>query len=653
MVHPVTSTMRLTTWRLRAHVLTLAGVLLLAAVLRLPALGQIPPGLYHDEAYNGLDALAVLAGARPLFFEANHGREPMFIYAVAASISLLGRTPVAIRLVAALIGTLTVAVAYAMARAWFEPRIGLLTAIITAITVWPINLSRTGFRAGSLALFIGLTLWQLGRGRQTGHWRHFAAAGALYGLSFYTYLAARFTPLAWLAFILYLVLTRQLGRRWRSLLVFGAVAFLVVIPLLTYFLTHLESTLARSYAVSLFNPAIHRGDPLGVLIGQVGNTLLMFTHRGDFIPRHNVPLRPVFDPVLAVAFVVGVILVIRHWHTPAYALTGLWVLMMLLPTVLAEGAPHFLRAVGILPVAFVLPALGLDAAWRWLAPRRLHFLIAALLVTSLSLTVRDYFIEHGHSQAAYYQFETGAVELAGEINRFLGHSDGSGQVYVAERLWQGWTALPFLVPPSNHLTIFRPDKLPTPTSARETLMIAWPFDDNRAALQLLPRNTTISAHPGSFEQGDLEPQPRLLYVAYHATAESAPGNIQANFNGQAVLAGYELQRPDVHTLRVRLWWQALRPLPVDYTVFVHLIGPAGLMTQHDAQPTAGYYPTTYWRPGDVVLDEHELALPDQVDPEASLAVGLYDVRTLQRLKIVDDKGVITGDSVHIAMSHIH
>ena len=45
-------------------------VLLVAAGLRFWQLGQLPPGLYHDEAYNGLDALSLLQGwTFPQFYE--------------------------------------------------------------------------------------------------------------------------------------------------------------------------------------------------------------------------------------------------------------------------------------------------------------------------------------------------------------------------------------------------------------------------------------------------------------------------------------------------------------------------------------------------------------------------------------------------------
>ncbi|MBC8492791.1 MAG: hypothetical protein H8D43_03315, partial [Chloroflexi bacterium] len=94
--------------RFSAEWLPLLLVIAIAAALRFWALGNTPPGLYHDEAFNGLDALGVLEGERPIFFEANNGREPLFVYLVALSVAVLGRSPGAIRIVAALLGTLTI-----------------------------------------------------------------------------------------------------------------------------------------------------------------------------------------------------------------------------------------------------------------------------------------------------------------------------------------------------------------------------------------------------------------------------------------------------------------------------------------------------------------------------------------------------------------
>lgn len=631
--------------------LLLWGIVAVAAFTCFYALGQVPPGLYHDEAFNGLDALGVLAGARSLFFEANNGREPLFIYLLAPSIALLGRCSLAIRMVSAVLGTLTVPAAYLMTEALFDRRVGLLTAAVTAITLWPINLSRVGFRAVAMPLFVALTLWQLGRGLKTHRLGHFAAAGLLYGLSFYTYLPARFTLLALAAWVAYLVLTRQHTISGREALAFGLAALAIATPLLGYLASHWSVALERSYQVSIFNPDIHGGDPWGTLLRHTGRALLMFTTRGDFIPRHNVPYRPVFDPALAAFFLMGLIVAAQRFREPSYGLALIWLGVMLLPTILAEDAPHFLRAVGVLPVAFVFPALGLGMTWelfhRRASARSATVFVGCVLALGLAFTYRDYFIRHARSEAATYNFETGAVELAEGINDFLALK-GERRVYLARRLWKSWAAIRFLVPPSPNLAILGEGVEPPPG---EVMLILSPYEENRAALDLLPLGATIAVREGAMERGDLEPEPRLLYVTVLAIpGDQAPRNVGAGFEEGIVLLGYEEDRTD-DELRLRLFWGATGPIKADYTVFVHVTRDGDLIAQDDAQPAGGHYSTSLWRPGDTVVDEHLLRLPEPFDPAAHrVIVGLYRLGTLERLKVLGQDGQVVGDSVTLPMS---
>jgi 4-amino-4-deoxy-L-arabinose transferase-like glycosyltransferase len=123
------------------HVILLA-ILLLAAILRFWRLDSWPPGLHHDEAYNGLDALSLLNREtfpifyegwelyaqdihqnRPIyqttfppFFEGNYGREPLTIYLSTGAIALFGPTPFAVRFVPALAGILAVLATYLAAK---------------------------------------------------------------------------------------------------------------------------------------------------------------------------------------------------------------------------------------------------------------------------------------------------------------------------------------------------------------------------------------------------------------------------------------------------------------------------------------------------------------------------------------------------------
>ena len=646
-----------------------------AAALRLWALGSVPPGLYHDEAFNGLDALAVLEGKRPLFFEANNGREPLFIYLVALSVAVLGRSSGAIRIVAAVLGTLTIPATYLMVKAMFNRRIGLLAATITGLTLWHVNLSRIGFRAVAMPLFVALTLWQLWLGLKRGNQWHFLIGGGLYGLTFYTYLAARFTIVALTAFGLYLVLTeKRTVRKWKQgALAFVLVALAVLIPLMVYVATHWDAFLKRVGQVSIFNSAINKGDFWGTLFRHTGRTLLMFTCRGDFIPRHNVPLRPVFDPLLSIFFLLGLILCLLCFRrsTP-HALVLIWLATMLLPTILAEDAPHFLRGVGILPVAFVVPAIGLDWFWRFLEskatlkPQNLKpktlIAVALVLTFGLSDTIADYFGDHATSPYLRYNFETAAVDLAVQANRFLGsgwdgtklwaeqnHPLSGRHLYMADRLWRDWASVRFLVPRSPNLTILQEGgKLPKVYSD-EVMLIVWPYEEYQQYLSLLPAESLIAVNEGSLERGDLETEARLLYITFTATPTATSSvEPEARFERGLTLVGHRLDITSPQELRLDLLWRAEVEIEADYSVFVHLTRDDTILAQDDSFPAQGYYPTSLWRVGDIVNDEHTLVLPEPYDPDShKIIIGLYKWQTMDRLQILDEAGQPISD--HLAL----
>jgi hypothetical protein len=98
-----------------------------------------------------------------------------------------------------------------------------------------------------------------------------------------------------------------------------------------------------------------------------------------------------------------------------------------------------------------------------------------------------------------------------------------------------------------------------------------------------------------------------------------------------------------------LHWQALKPPALDYTVFVQLIGPDGLVkAQQDNQPQAGRYPTTSWELHAKVVDRYTLT-PEQALPpgEYRLMVGMYDLVTGRRLAAFDEDGKRWADDAVI------
>jgi hypothetical protein len=115
-------------------------------------------------------------------------------------------------------------------------------------------------------------------------------------------------------------------------------------------------------------------------------------------------------------------------------------------------------------------------------------------------------------------------------------------------------------------------------------------------------------------------------------------SVTATLGGAIQLHGVDVARAE-DELTVRLVWQSLAPLTTSEKVFVHLVGPDGaLLAQSDALP-AGGYGTEQWIEGEVVIDEHRLALPAELPPgDYRLRVGMYDPATGARLPGVNAAG---------------
>jgi hypothetical protein len=121
--------------------------------------------------------------------------------------------------------------------------------------------------------------------------------------------------------------------------------------------------------------------------------------------------------------------------------------------------------------------------------------------------------------------------------------------------------------------------------------------------------------------------------------------VDAVFGDQIALLGYDATTQGAeHTLT--LYWQAVGHVEGDWTVFVHVYDPANeaIVSQWDAPPLQGIYPTSWWREGEVVSDPVLLDLSGVAPGEYRLAVGLYDAQTWVRLPIVDASGApVPGD----------
>jgi 4-amino-4-deoxy-L-arabinose transferase-like glycosyltransferase len=613
-----------------------------AAVFRFWQLGGLPPGLYRDEALNGLDALDVLAGKRAIYFPANNGREPTYIYLTALSILLFGRTATAVRLAAAIVGTLTTWVTFQLAKSWFGRGVGLLSAWLWAVTLWPVHLSRIGLRPILMAPWLACLFW-LGtiayRRQRKLLW---LLTGLVFGAGFYTYLAFRLTPVLLLSLFLYLLLTGRRQALWPGVLWFGVGAAITLLPLANLVRQQPDLLLGRTGQVSVFNPDVNHGDWVGALGQSLIRAAGMFLWRGDTILRHNPEGRPVFDLFMALPFVAGVVWSFWHWRRKAAAMLLLWLAIMLIPTILAEDAPHFLRAAGLLPAVLLFPALGLGQLWNWqrLPTLGRKLLVIALIGASTMTTVFAY-LDYGRQPEVAYLFETSAAEMAQRIR-----DDGpQTDTFIDERFWNTLPSIPFLVG-TQPVTLFAPEvglpRSPGPRSA----IYAWPYGPLDFVPQALTPPALIFAQDGGLAREDLDETASPLYIKY--TSETLPDlpETAVNFGDQLLLWQVEVGRLADTDLLVDLYWGTASEVQQELAVFVHVTDAAGVLVgQADAAAAAGRWPRQWWQPGLLVRDRHEISLPEPYDATRHrLQIGVYDAYTRVRLPVLNREGEPVGDA---------
>ncbi len=134
-------------------------ILLLALALRTYRLTDIPPGLTHDEANHGREAIEILDGELRYYFPLNYGSEPLYSYIVAGSMALLGEGLFALRLVNVLSGLAAIAAMAIWTKRAFDRSTALITAALIAVSFWPLASSRESLRAGMLPLFMVIAIW--------------------------------------------------------------------------------------------------------------------------------------------------------------------------------------------------------------------------------------------------------------------------------------------------------------------------------------------------------------------------------------------------------------------------------------------------------------------------------------------------------------
>lgn len=358
-------------------------IILIVAIgffLRFYNIDHTPPGVYPDEAVNGMDAIhANETSIYQWFYTANNGREGLFMNLIALCFKIFGISAMALRLPAILSGTLTIIGTYLLAKEIFQKeRIGILAGYLVAVSYWAINFSRISFRANMLPLVLSFSFYFLFKSLRTKKWYDFAMGGIIFGIGLHTYIAFRIAPLILVVGLIGFILSQKdfLKEYWKGILTFILFTALASAPMLYTFYVHPEYFNSRTASVSILSPEVNQGHLIPVFLRSFGLSLAKYNFWGDQNWRHNYPPYPILDIASGIAFLFGfiysIILFFRlFWIRISQKIKdsklGIhifllsWFFIMLVPEFMtAEGLPHALRSIGTLPVVFIFAAMTFD-----------------------------------------------------------------------------------------------------------------------------------------------------------------------------------------------------------------------------------------------------------------------------------------------------
>jgi 4-amino-4-deoxy-L-arabinose transferase-like glycosyltransferase len=145
------------------------------------------------------------------------------------------------------------------------------------------------------------------------------------------------------------------------------------------------------------------------------------------------------------------------------------------------------------------------------------------------------------------------------------------------------------------------------------------------------------------------------------SGDSIPPNTTfVNFGDQAEFVGYAMSSLLAHPgdkLTVTLYWRAKQPMRTDYRVFVQLLQPytSNTIGKSDAMPVNWARPTSTWKPGEIIQDEHTFSVDPNAPPGTwQIAIGMYQLtqtasgaNQFQRLPIVNPDGGQTDDMLYL------
>ncbi len=649
-------------------------LLWLAFALRTWEIDRVPPGLHHDEVINNeLVEQYVLTG-HPQIFYTFGGREGLFHFTFGFGMRFIGYNVIGYRWTGWMWGMIGLAAMYALADRLLGQRPALIALAFAATSFWSMYEGRAATRSVSLIGLAALAALAFLIAWRRSRLRGWLGAGTLMGLTLYTYIAARVVPVIFLVLLAYLALTqrRALIAAARGVIVYLIAAAVVMAPLIIYLGIH-PAIDSRFQMLTGPITAARSGNFAPVLTTTL-QTLGMFVWRGDPEWHYNVAGTPVFDPLTSIVFLIGVMIALRRAGQFSHAFFLIWLIFSLMPGMLSEPAPHYMRTANAQTAAYALVGIGGSAIVDWAdrRSRRLKQLMwpamAVVWSVAAAINANNFFnVWPANDQVRLYH-QANVSDMA----RYLDQSAATTPVVGCS---------PFLNEKEDwirssrqtmHFVLRRADLpirwhdcrdslvFPNHGQWRQFILYFTPLERNIPPSIMLWLTDTQPIQLNAFADSTLytiDVRDKLAAtlrevsqaeVQWSPEAGGSVTSLPVDFGHTLKLLGYHVEKPSLRagkSLIVTTYWQVISQPPLFLTAFVHLLNPPNqIAAQSDRQSVLA----DTLQPGDIFMQIHSIDLPGDLAPGSyRLSMGWYSSATGQRLAI--DDGTARGDRLMLQL----
>jgi 4-amino-4-deoxy-L-arabinose transferase-like glycosyltransferase len=674
----------------RGRRLAVAVLLLWVAFwMRTFQLAEVPPGLMHSELLQLRAADQVGRGEWRMLYNPGYRNEPMYAPVLAASQSILGANPLGRRFPSIFAGLIGLSLVYALAVRTLGGRIALIALGASAVVWWSVVMQRIILRQVLVMPLYALCLYAFWRGYEevtrAGRpgWRYFIIGGVALGAAQYDHTIPRGLFVVFVLFGLYLLLFHRpvFKRLWRGILVLVLVAEVLAAPLLLYANQNPDENALPPADLFQENGLVTFAARLPATLSKVMGQFF-WAGEGPDATEYDIPYRPIFEPVGAILFGLGLLVALWRWRRPVYAYLLIAWAVVLTPSLLFDADILFSRLVSAQTTTYIFLGLGVETLAlglkRLLTDRVRLVVVTAGLVglfgVYLVVTAHDLFVVWPSIHGVKWGYNTDLRDLGRYLNaqpqplppvsvctimnnpEYHASVAQLGAPFLVQRpeaqlAWHD-CRYSMVIPAGGRYLYAYPALEPLADFLGRAVQSPWldaPYAQPVEGLNAVRRVDVRSALADKLAEW------QQLAVAWPPeAAESSPAQLPVDFDRSIELIGYAANPSTVKPgsdLAVMTYWRVLGPVPDDLILFTHLYRtPEEIMAQQDQLDVVG----SSLRPGDIFAQVHEFVTVPAETPPGSYWIGLgaYHQDSGERLPIlVGDQRAATRlflTQVHVA-----